>query len=239
MKKLLLMFSLLLVVVGCSSESSSEKSMKDHISDKQSIFVQDYVGVVDDDFVEKVNGLNKGWEKLENKPQILVIIIKSVPDEYSDIEEYANEKANKYGVGDKDHNSGLVYVLATEDREYRMEVGYGLEDIIPDGLSIDLTPDDAIKAYKDGNWQEGLSLMLDEVNGVLNGEIVLEENNGTFNTLMITIMIIIVIIILVAEGSGGSGVFFYTGGSGSSKHNSGSSSFGGGSFGGGGSTGRF
>ena len=41
----------------------------------------------------------------------------------------------KWGVGKKGTNEGVLLLLATQDRRMRLEVGYGLEPIIPDGFA--------------------------------------------------------------------------------------------------------
>jgi uncharacterized protein len=51
------------------------------------------------------------------------------------IEEVANTLARSWGVGQKGGNEGLLLLLAIQDRRSRLEIGYGLEPILPDGLS--------------------------------------------------------------------------------------------------------
>ena len=51
------------------------------------------------------------------------------------VEEVANTIFRAWGVGQKDHNNGILLLLVTEDRRSRLEVGYGLEPIIPDGFA--------------------------------------------------------------------------------------------------------
>jgi len=48
------------------------------------------------------------------------------------VEEASLEAGRKLGVGDKEDNTGLLIYVALADREFRMEVGYGLEGVIPD-----------------------------------------------------------------------------------------------------------
>ena len=49
------------------------------------------------------------------------------------IAEYANEAFRQYGIGSKEENNGVLLVLAMDERQVRIEVGYGLEGRIPDG----------------------------------------------------------------------------------------------------------
>ena len=51
------------------------------------------------------------------------------------IEDVANRIFRAWGVGKKGENNGILLLLATGDRRSRLEVGYGLEPIIPDGFA--------------------------------------------------------------------------------------------------------
>lgn len=51
------------------------------------------------------------------------------------IEDVANNMFRKWGVGQKGKDEGILLLLVTRDRRMRMEVGYGLEPLIPDGLA--------------------------------------------------------------------------------------------------------
>ena len=49
------------------------------------------------------------------------------------LEEYATDLFRQWGIGDKEKNNGLLLLCALEEREFRVEVGYGLEGDLPDG----------------------------------------------------------------------------------------------------------
>jgi uncharacterized protein len=51
------------------------------------------------------------------------------------IEDVANDLFRKWGIGRKGKDEGLLLLLATGDRKFRLEVGYGLEPILPDGYA--------------------------------------------------------------------------------------------------------
>jgi uncharacterized protein len=51
------------------------------------------------------------------------------------IEDVANTLARAWGVGQKGSNEGILLLLSIQDRRSRLEIGYGLEPILPDGLS--------------------------------------------------------------------------------------------------------
>jgi uncharacterized protein len=54
------------------------------------------------------------------------------------IEDVANSLFRKWGIGKKGQDNGILLLLVTNDRRMRLEVGYGLEPIIPDGFAGDV-----------------------------------------------------------------------------------------------------
>jgi uncharacterized protein len=65
--------------------------------------------------------------------QMALVTIQSLEGE--PIEDVANTVFRAWGVGQKGKNEGILLLLAVGDRRSRLEVGYGLEPILPDGLS--------------------------------------------------------------------------------------------------------
>jgi len=51
------------------------------------------------------------------------------------LEEVANDLFRKWGIGHKGKDNGLLLLLVPRERRFRMEVGYGLEEIVPDGYA--------------------------------------------------------------------------------------------------------
>ena len=68
--------------------------------------------------------------------QIAVVTVKSLDGE--PIENFATALEDKWKVGKKGTDRGLLLIFATNDRKYRVEVGYGLEGILPDGRVGDI-----------------------------------------------------------------------------------------------------
>jgi uncharacterized protein len=87
------------------------------------------------------------------------IVIATVPTfkPYGSIDEYAVKMFENggRGIGDKDKHNGLLIVVAVEDRALRLEVGYGLEDIVPDGFAGEVR--DIIRPqFRQGRYGAGL-----------------------------------------------------------------------------------
>ena len=84
----------------------------------------------------------------ETGAQIVVVTLENL-DGY-DLEQSSVKLFREWGIGDKEKNNGVLIILALEEREVRIEVGYGLEGAIPDSVAGRILDD-----YMLPNLQEG------------------------------------------------------------------------------------
>ncbi|MEO5936093.1 MAG: TPM domain-containing protein [Terriglobales bacterium] len=126
---------------------------------KPSNYVNDFAGVMDAGTVNKLNLLGLEVES-KTQAQIAVVTIKSLDGET--IEQFAVDLFKAWGVGGKQDNRGVLILLAVSDRKYRVEVGYGLEPILPDGkvggFGREMVPD-----LRAGNYSGAVSLVTNRV----------------------------------------------------------------------------
>jgi uncharacterized protein len=94
-------------------------------------YVSDYAGVVDAASKARLETYLGAVER-STGAQIALVLIPSLEGE--PIEDVANTIFRQWGVGQKGKDEGILLLLATRDRRSRLEVGYGLEPILPDGL---------------------------------------------------------------------------------------------------------
>ena len=94
-------------------------------------FINDYAGVLDSGVAQQLEVIA---EELKQKTgaEVAVAVIRSL--EGDSVESYAQTLAEGWGVGDE-QDRGALLLLAIDDRRMRIEVGYGLEPILPDGLA--------------------------------------------------------------------------------------------------------
>ena len=93
-------------------------------------YVNDFAGVLDPATVARLNNLCRQVDEKAHA-QIAVVTVKSTDGQ--DIVSYAVALYQKWGIGAKGKDRGVLILLATQDRKYRTAVGYGLEPILPDG----------------------------------------------------------------------------------------------------------
>lgn len=94
-------------------------------------YVSDFARVIDAGSKERIE-MYCGMVERSTGAQIALVTIPSLEGE--PIEDVANTIFRTWGVGQKGQNEGILLLLAIRDRRSRLEIGYGLEPILPDGL---------------------------------------------------------------------------------------------------------
>jgi uncharacterized protein len=125
MRKLLLVFVLLAACVAVTAAV-------DFTELKPQGYISDFAGVLQPGSREILERYCAHVEALSGV-QIAVVIVDSLNGE--PIEDVANGIFRRWGVGKKGKDEGILLLLAVRDRHMRLEVGYGLEPVIPDGFA--------------------------------------------------------------------------------------------------------
>lgn len=167
--------------------------------------------------------------------QIAVVIIPTTGD-YS-VEEVGLDIIRNWGVGNKDKNNGIVLLIAKDDRKIRIEVGYGLEGVVPDITAKSIIDNFITPNFKQGNYYRGIDEATDEIIRAAAGEYKAPAGYGSKKGKGISIgtiiFIIIMLIIIFGAGAAGGGTYVSRGGFGGWSGGGGGWSGGGGGGGGG------
>lgn len=117
------------------------------------IYIQDYAGVVKDDVEPKIHALGKQIAAA-TKAQVVVVTVKSL--EGVPIEDYALSILREWGIGDKKLNNGVLMLVAVNDRQSRIEVGYGLEGALPDAKTGAIQDEYMLPFFAQGDFSRGI-----------------------------------------------------------------------------------
>ena len=140
----------------------------------ENIYVEDYANVLSAETKEEIYQYNQRYKELALRPELAVVTLDRLPEDES-IEDYANEKFNALGIGAKEYDSGILYVIAVNDRQQRIEVGYGLEEDIPDSLAMDLMTEEAKDYFRSEDYDAGVALVAGNINEILKGGKVISD----------------------------------------------------------------
>jgi len=182
--------------------------------------------------------------------QIVVATITSL--EGRNINFYAAQWAQKWGIGQKGKDNGVLFLIAKDDRKMAIQVGYGMEHLLTDAISRRIIELVIAPHFKQGDYFSGIhagtTRMMEVMAGEYTEKYTKEKKSSSFPfILFIIIFIIFVIILLKAKKNSGKGGGYRklgtgpiilsgsgrSGGFGSGGFGGGGSSFGGGGFSGG------
>ena len=107
--------------------------------------------------------LNKKLADFEEQTtnQIAVLIIPSL--EGDNLEDYSIRLADKWKIGQKGKDNGVIILIVKNDRKIRIEVGYGLESVLPDGLAGSIIRDEIAPLFKKNRFFAGINRGTDAI----------------------------------------------------------------------------
>lgn len=118
-----------------------------------SAYVNDYAGVLQSSSKTQTEDLIAKVEK-DTNCEIAVAIVSSL--EGISVEEYAVTLFEKWGVGKKKEDNGVLLLIAIEDRKLRIEVGYGLEGTITDLEAGNIIDNVIVPKFKQNDYSTGV-----------------------------------------------------------------------------------
>ena len=100
--------------------------------------------------------------------QIAVLMVPTTQPEA--IEQYAVRVQESWKLGRKGVDDGLLLVVAKNDRKVKIEVGYGLEGILPDAVAKRIIENDIVPRFKEGDFYGGIRAGVDRMMRIIEGE---------------------------------------------------------------------
>jgi uncharacterized protein len=91
-------------------------------------------------------------------------VVATVPDlQGYEISDYGYQLGRAWGIGSKDKNDGVLLLIAPTERKVRIEVGYGLEGVLPDGMGFLIINNDIVPRFKAGDMPGGIEAGADAI----------------------------------------------------------------------------
>ncbi len=100
--------------------------------------------------------------------QVAVLIVPTTQPET--IEQYALRVAETWKLGRKGVDNGVLLLIAKNDRTLRIEVGYGMEGVLPDAMAKRIIAEIIVPQFKEGNFVAGIDAGIDAILSLLKGE---------------------------------------------------------------------
>ncbi len=118
------------------------------------IYVQDYAGVLSAPVRSYLLDLGRQLDQ-KTTAQLAVVTVKSLNG--APLEEYSLKLLRDWGIGNKEKNNGVLLLISTGDRKSRIEVGYGLEGALTDGITGQIQDQYMIPYFRKGTYEEGIA----------------------------------------------------------------------------------
>lgn len=117
-------------------------------------YVVDLAGIVNNNAKVRLDGYLKELEQ-KTTAQFVVLTVKSLEGE--PIEQFSIDVAhNRWKLGQKGKDNGVLLVVATKDRKYRFEIGYGLEGVLPDSFVGTVGREYLVPYFRKGDYSTGI-----------------------------------------------------------------------------------
>lgn len=253
MKRIISVSATVLVLLAILAFSASAVTLP---KATKNFFVNDFANVISNENETKMQQQGEALYKACGA-QVVVVTVQNLQG--SDIESYSLNLARTWGIGSKENNDGVLLLLSVDDREVRIEVGYGLEGALPDSKTGRILDIYGVPSFQKNDFSNGLTSVYNSIINEVSIEkglsvsedyTSIEEHDKDLEPSLLekivgySIITIVVILIIYFSfirrntSMGYSGSFHGGGGfsGGSGSGGGGGFSGGGGSFGGGGSS---
>ena len=118
--------------------------------------VNDFAGVIDAATIQELDRRIRALETGTPTHDAVVVATVKTIQPFDSIEDYATRLFEQAGIGRRDRDNGLLILLALEDRQVRIEVGYDLEEFVTDGYAGDVIRQEMLPAFRRGDFSAGL-----------------------------------------------------------------------------------
>jgi len=169
--------------------------------------VNDFAGILSENQFRRLEQKLVKFDD-SSSSQIVVIIVKTLNGLTK--EEYADRVGEKWGVGQKGKNNGIVVLVkpkyGNDGGQARISVAYGLEGAIPDATTKRIVENEMIPYFKTGDYFTGIDKATNTLISLAKGEFTSDQykkkSGGSPAGILIPIIIIIIIILFMRRNSG-------------------------------------
>lgn len=177
MKKWLFPFAFTLMLLYLIMAPTAQGNMTFPPKPSANIYVQDFADLLTPETEARLltigNELNQ-----KTTAQLAVVTVNSLGE--TSIEDYAIGLFRTWGIGSKDKNNGVLLLIAPNERQSRIEVGYGLEGALPDGKTGRIQDEYLIPKFQEGDFNGGISDCYLVLAGVIAEEYQVQLTGDTF-----------------------------------------------------------
>ena len=130
-------------------------------------YVNDFASALDDAAEQYLEEFLQTLER-DTTAEVVVATVASL--EGMTVEDYASRLFADWGIGQAADDNGVLLLVAPGERAVRIEVGYGLEPILPDGLAGEIIRTEILPEFRTGNVPRGIGRGLNRISQIIRGD---------------------------------------------------------------------
>jgi len=151
MKRLLT--SLAVIATSCCLHAVAADAVTPQLPSMPHTYVVDLAGIIPADYQNRLNAYLKDLE-VKTSAQAIVLTVRSLDGE--DIADVAQSTFEKWKLGKKGKDNGLLIIVSPKERKYRIHTGYGLEQTLPDSLVGSIGREYFVPNFRKGDYGSGI-----------------------------------------------------------------------------------
>ena len=150
----------LIIVAGISAkEYSPEEIPNVHVADRTR-YVSNPDNLLSPEAEAGINTtLSELWKNTSS--EVVVVVVENIKG--GDIDSFATDLFTKWGIGKRDKDNGLLFLVSVNDRRMAIRTGYGMEGVVPDILAGRIIRNIVAPHFKEGDYDGGVTAAVNEI----------------------------------------------------------------------------
>ena len=156
----IILLALLLVFLGISAKEYRPEDIPNvHVANRTK-YVSNPDNVLSSATVAQLDStLSNLWK--QTSAEAVVVVVENI--EGGDIDSFATELFSKWGIGKRDKDNGLLFLVSVNDRRMAIRTGYGMEGIVPDIIAGRIIRNIVTPHFKEGDYDGGVTAAVNEI----------------------------------------------------------------------------
>ena len=159
-----IIFILLPMLVALAALARSVDQVPNvHIEDARR-YVSNPDGVLS---AQAVSKLDEALKSIWDATSAEVVVVAIDETDSGDIDDFATKLFEKWGIGKKDNDNGLLILVSKNDRKVTIRTGYGMEGVLPDVVCGRIIRNDMLPRFRSGDYDGGVTAAVQAINTYL------------------------------------------------------------------------
>lgn len=157
-----------LLVAPRGSSAQSDVPLPGGVPDRPGTFLYDPTNLLTNQEQREINSRLIAFRDSTSN-ELAVLILRRVP-EGEVMESFVNDVFNRWGIGNKEKNNGVLLAVFVDDRKMRIEVGSGLEPVLTDGITGRIQRETLRPAFRDKEYAKGIKEAVSQLEAAARSE---------------------------------------------------------------------